>query len=363
MNVKGNSEEARRLRALFLYNGERSTAYQKVKDGEGHSAGFWGMIHLPDYGVDAEFVEFEQFVSPNVARFLRKYIFRNIYFVHILFFFKFFSYDIIFTSSAFGTQLLHAFLGIKRPIWVMHDFSITGLIGQGVTRKQRLFKWLVERSGGVVTVGREETDKLKVLFPALNNKITYIPFGVDLDFFKPQDVPENGTIFAVGFDPDRDWESLIKAVSGTSLQVVIATRATRLAHLLPLPQNVTQKTFTQKELIDEYARASIVVIPMDTRKGVNDAMGCSTLFEALSMGKAIVATDTHTFASYIETEKNGVLVPERDVLALRSALTRLMNDVELRTHLGAYARRYAEEHLDVRVLTKELALFFKRVTT
>ena len=350
----------KRYKALFLYNGERSNAYTRVREGTGHSAGFWGMIHLPQFDIDARFVEFEQYVPAGLAQFLRRYIFRNIYFIHLPFFFSFFQYDIVFTSSAFGTQLLRSLIPLRKPLWVMHDFSITGLIGEGKTLKQKLFRYLVRHSAGVVTVGKEETEKLKVMFPELADKIVYIPFGVDLDFFVPQQVPEDGTILAVGFDPDRDWKTLVEAVRGTDMHVVIATKPSRIAEI-DLPHNVTHRMFTQQELIDAYARASVVAIPMDTSKGVNDAMGCSTLFEAMAMGKAIVATNTHTFASYITEGKNGLLVPEGDTLALRNAFQKLQNDALRRLQLGRAAHSYAAEHLDVVKLTGELAAFFRKL--
>jgi glycosyltransferase involved in cell wall biosynthesis len=242
----------------------------------------------------------------------------------------------------------------------MHDFSITGFIGTGTTLKQRVFKYLVGRSAGIVTIGKAETVKLREMFPQLSDSITYIPFGVDLDFFKPQQVAQHKTVFAVGFDPDRDWKTLIAAVEGTDLEVVIATKPSRLAGMT-LPHNVTQKMFTQRELIDAYAGAAVVVLPMDTSKGVNDAMGCTTLFEAMAMGKAIVGTNTHTFASYITPEQNGLLVEEGDATALRSAIGRVLADDELRRRLEVGARTYAVQHLDIQKLTAELAQFFRKL--
>jgi glycosyltransferase involved in cell wall biosynthesis len=350
----------RKPRVIFLYNRERETAYRAILRGEGHSAGFWGMIHLPRFGVDAMYVEFEQYVSSKVAMFLRRHIFSNVYFVHAIFLPLLIRADAVFTSAAFGTQLLHTLWPFRKSKWIMHDFSITGLIGPGKTWKQRLFKWLTARADGIVTVGVQETERLKAMFPHLKDCIEYITFGVDLDFFKPKGQPEDGTILAVGFDPDRDWKSLVEAVRGTDLTVVFATRKDRLRGI-DLPPNVTYRTFTQPELIDAYDRASVIAIPMDTRTGLNDAMGCSTLFEAMAMRKAIVATDTHTFRSYIMDGENGILVPERDAAALRAALIRVMGDSVLRAHLGANAHRYAETHLDVIMLTKRLADFMKRV--
>ncbi len=352
--------KSRTPRVVFLYNRERETAYRAVLRGEAHSAGFWGMIHLPRFGIDAMYMEFEQYVSPRFAMFLRRHVFTNVYFVHAVFLPLLIRADAVFTSAAFGTQLLHALWPFRKSKWIMHDFSITGLIGKGTTMKQRLFRWLTSRADGIVTVGEQETERLKAMFPHMRDRIEYITFGVDLDFFMPKGQPEDGTILAVGFDPDRDWKTLVEAVRGTDLTVVLATRKDRLKGI-DLPPNVTYRTFTQPELIDAYDRASVIAIPMDTRTGLNDAMGCSTLFEAMAMRKAIVATDTHTFRSYITDGENGIMVPERDVAVLRAALLRVMGDGALRARLGANARAYAEAHLDVIMLTKRLADFMKRV--
>ena len=43
-------------------------------------------------------------------------------------------------------------------------------------------------------------------------------------------------------------------------------------------------------------------------------------------------------------EETGLLVPPRDVAALRAALERLLGDVELRKRLGAAARERARTH-------------------
>jgi glycosyltransferase involved in cell wall biosynthesis len=114
-------------------------------------------------------------------------------------------------------------------------------------------------------------------------------------------------------------------------------------------------------MLDLYAKAAVVVIPLDTSSGINDAMGCSTLYEAMAAGKAIVASRTHTMESYITEGENGLLVPQKDVVALRSAINRVLDDVALRTKLGSAARTYALNHLKVKDKAAELAEFFARL--
>lgn len=346
------------MKVAYLFTSYRGEVFEKVTRGEDHGNGFWGMFHLERYGIKAGYIELEQTYSRAISNFIRHRV--SVYWVHLPVFFKFFTYDIIFTSTAFGTQLVHTLLHVRRPRWVMHDFSITGLIGKEKTLKQKMFAYMVRRCAGIVTLSVEEKEKLEKMFPHLAGKIEFIPFGVDLNFFKPMDIEQDGKIFAVGFDPDRDWKTLLKAVEGLSAPVVVATRPQRVAHLT-VPSNVSIKQFTPRELAKEYAKSAIIVVPMDTSKGINDAMGCSTLFEGMSTGKPVVATHTHTMASYITDGENGLLVREGDPQALRAALERLLADPELCTRLGQQARRYAETHLDAVTLGEKLALFFKKI--
>lgn len=343
------------MKILYLFNSPRTDVLRKVDSGEFPDTGFWGMLRLRHSGITTDFTEVEQAYPRWAARLLRKFV--NIYFIHVPVFFKFFSYDYVFTSSAYGTQLVYTLLHIRRPRWVMHDFSITGLIGNRVTLRQRIFKWMTGRAAGIVTLSAREAVLLKGMFPHLKEKIRFIPFGTDLEFFSPKDRTEDVDVIAVGFDPDRDWKALFEAVEGLDVRVVVATRPQRLAGLT-VPANVEVRQFTPRELVDAYARAKVVVIPLNTRSGINDAMGCSTLFEGMAMAKPVIATDTHTMASYVTPWENGVLVPEGDASAFKAAILELLEDTETRLRLGKNARVYAEAHLDSETCTTELAAYF-----
>jgi glycosyltransferase involved in cell wall biosynthesis len=352
------SNQARRPRVLFLYANERSRALKEVEEGNNHGAGFWGMVHLPKHGVDASFVELEQWLSPGIAAFLRKRIIHT-YFIHVPFFLSFFRYDIIYTSASFGTQLLFTLYPFRKPLWVMNDFSIISMLGNGRTWKQRLFHFMVRRCSGIVTLGESEAEKLRTLFPHLRSQIVCIPYGADITFLQPDWSMRKQGVFSVGRDPDRDWKSLITIAPKLLDTVTIATHERRIAPLRPLPENVVVGQFTLPKLIEEYQKAKVFVLPLDTSKGVNDAMGVSVIHEALAHGKAIVATDTHTMRTYITHGENGLLVPERDGEALYNAIARILRDDDERLRLERAARRFAEEHLNIDDQTEKLARYFR----
>ncbi|MES2006833.1 MAG: glycosyltransferase family 4 protein [Patescibacteria group bacterium] len=344
------------MKVAYLFTSYRDPSLKRVKAGEEHGVNFWGMFSLPHFGIEATYLEPEQFYPRSVSEWIRRTF--GVYWQHLSILFAFFKYDLIFTSTGFGTQLVWTLLHFKKPKWVMHDFSIIGLIGEEKTLRQKLFAYITSRAAGIVTLGVEEKEKLEKRFPHLVGKIEFIPFGVDLTFFKPLDLERDGKIFAVGFDPDRDWKTFFDAVQDLPGEVVVATRTNRVEKLV-IPPNVTIAQFTPRELAKEYAKSAIIVVPLDSSKAINDAMGCSTLFEAMASGRPVIATNTPIMASYVEEGQNGLLVPEGDSLALKTAIEALLKDEELQAKLGANARAYAEANLDAEKLAGKLAAFFK----
>jgi glycosyltransferase involved in cell wall biosynthesis len=348
---------SKRLRVGYLFVGPRKPALERVLRGENHGAGFWGMCHLDQFDIDASFIELEDTYPAWVCRFIRRHV--SAYWLHLFVFWRFFAYDLIFASTGFGTQLVFTLLRIKRIRWVMYDFNITGFLGNGMTLRQKLFAFLVKRSDGIVTLSQKEADMLRARFPHLAEKIAFIPFGADMYFFVPTDAPKERSILAVGTDPDRDYKTLFAACEGLNIPLIVTTRPNRLTPFTPLPSFVTVKSYSPKELVEAYDRAGVVVIPLNTSRRLNDAMGCSTVHEALAMGKPTIATRTFTLESYITSGENGLLVEEGSVNELREAIVRVMSDDLLRDQLAKNARTYALTHLEITSCTKKLASFFE----
>lgn len=354
-----SSRDATPLRVGYLFVGPRRQAFERVLRGENHGAGFWGLCHLGPFGIDAEFIDLEEVYPLWFCRLVRRHV--SAYWLHLFIFWKLFAYDVMFASTGFGTQLVFSLLPGRRPKWVMHDFTITGFLGNESTLRQKLFAFLVGRCAGIVTLSEKEAELLKRRFPHLAHAIAWIPFGADTSFFVPTDCTKERSLLAVGTDPDRDYRTLFAACEGLDLPLVVTTRPNRLAPFNPLPSFVAVKSYTPKELVEAYDRAGIVIIPLDTSRRLNDAMGCSTVHEAMTMGKAIIATRTFTMESYITHEETGLLVEEGNVEEMRAALQRLLNDAELRERLARNARAFALKHLEITKCTHTLATFFEKI--
>jgi glycosyltransferase involved in cell wall biosynthesis len=96
-------------------------------------------------------------------------------------------------------------------------------------------------------------------------------------------------------------------------------------------------TVAQARVADELAHASVICVPF--LKGAMTERHTSPikLFEALSAGRPIVATDLPSTREILTHEENALLVPPGDAGALAAAITRLLEDNALATRLARAA--------------------------
>ena len=69
-----------------------------------------------------------------------------------------------------------------------------------------------------------------------------------------------------------------------------------------------------------------------------------TVFEALAMGKPIVATDADGLLDVLTAERDAVIVPKRDAPALAAGIVRLIDSEAERARLSAAARRTGQQY-------------------
>jgi len=98
---------------------------------------------------------------------------------------------------------------------------------------------------------------------------------------------------------------------------------------------------------DAYSIADIFCLPC-IRLSTGDADGIpTTVLEAMAFELPIVSTNLLSMPYYVRDGVEGLLVPERDVAALVSALERLCNDADLREEMGKAGRAVVEERCDL----------------
>lgn len=354
------------MKVLFLFNKVRegTSEIENIKAGKGHDNHFFGMFRVRKYGIETGFLEIEQYVPRSIANFLRRYVL-NIFWIHLPLFPLFLRYDIVISSTAYGSLLLKAVLGIKKPKWVIIDFNISGTIGEAETLRQKVFKYAVSKSDGIIAISKAEEEKIRTMFPHLGDRIRFFHEGVDTNFFKPNEaIPEEDFILSVGLDPSRDFKTLVEAARGLGIPVKLATKPERVKVLEPLPKNVTAQLFTHDEIFKQYAKAKVIVVGLNIKSGdSNDSMGTFAVAEAMSMGKAVVATKTRSLASYIEDGVTGRLVPPHDADAMLAAIRELFGDDNKRHEMGRRAREFAVGNVEAEIFARNLAEYLNYLMT
>jgi len=156
-------------------------------------------------------------------------------------------------------------------------------------------------------------------------EVRVIPSGVDV----PEEVAEEAeppeVLFAGRLSPEKGILELVEAANGMTL--VVAGDG-------PLRDSVPGALgFVPHHALGPlYERAAVVAVPSH-REGFG--VVCA---EAMAYGRPVVAGAVGGLLDLVADGETGLLVPPRDVPALREALERLIGDRELRRRMGEAAR-------------------------
>lgn len=116
----------------------------------------------------------------------------------------------------------------------------------------------------------------------------------------------------------------------------------------------------QEQIKPYLARADAFVLPCITARD-SDMDGVPvSLMEAMAMEIATVSTTVSGLPELIQNGESGLLVPEKDAVALADALQRLIENPELRQQLGRGGRQKIIKEFDVDRNAKRLAALFER---
>jgi glycosyltransferase involved in cell wall biosynthesis len=216
----------------------------------------------------------------------------------------------------------------------------------------RFYRWAYRGVDRLVFFSPNQVEVYRDLLGIPEEKLAPVPFGIDHEYFAPQDVDEQDYILAVGRDKGRDWATLFAAVADTDLKLKVAARPEDIEGL-ELPPNVEYVGFLP---LDEYrdlsAAARVVVVPTKVRAYPT---GQTVLLEAMALARCCVVTDTPAMRDYVDDEATALVVPPEDPAALRKAIERAATDDDLRRRIGAGARRSVEEQYNSEAMWKRIA--------
>lgn len=255
------------------------------------------------------------------------------------------------------------------------------LLGRLFCMQISCFIWLIDKSFDISIKKVEKISKLlkkidKIIFLAsteekifLNkffcndNQLQYIPFCININAYSPikkQVKPEvlpidfGKYILSVGTDMHRDIDSFIELTkSMKSMKYILSTCNNNYINKRYNSNTVVLKANLQ-EMRWLYKNSVFVVIPL---KYNEHASGCTTILEAAAMHKPVIVSDVPGIRGYIIDGVTGIVVPVGDIMAMKVAVDKLLEDNDLCYKMGEKAYEYvkdkfttdkwAEEHIKI----------------
>jgi len=208
-------------------------------------------------------------------------------------------------------------------------------------RMERLYARALGSASTIVTYSEHEADVLLRWIRArgVDARVEFVPFGVDVEAFRPTGALPDVDVVSVGGDPHRDFELLLTvawAMPETSFLVV--TTDDRARSLAGRSGNVAVEAdlpFDEMRLRLERARAVALPVRENSYSG-----GTTVLLQAMALAKPVVVTRTAAIATGygLEDGKNVRLVPPGDAASFGRALAEVLRDEAQARLLGARAR-------------------------
>jgi glycosyltransferase involved in cell wall biosynthesis len=177
----------------------------------------------------------------------------------------------------------------------------------------------------VIAASNELADSARALGA---RQVRVIPSGVDLPRQVGEEADPPEVLYAGRLSSEKGVLELVQAAQG--LNLVVAGDG-------PLRARVPgARGFVRHDELERlYGRAAVVVCP-SRREGFG-----VVCLEAMAHGRPVVATAVGGLRDLVVDGETGLVVPPRDPAALRAALTRLLDDRDLRRRLGSAGRERA----------------------
>jgi glycosyltransferase involved in cell wall biosynthesis len=210
-------------------------------------------------------------------------------------------------------------------------------------RMRNRYRTALGKAAAVVAYSENEAGWLGDWLAPGGPPVVFVPFGVDVDVFRPVEAEPDADVLSVGVDPRRDFELLVSiAERNPELSFRIVAGAARARSLGELPANVALETDIPLEQVrSRLAGARCVALPVRD----NSYSGATTtLLQAMAMARPVIVSRTAAIAAGYELEDgvNCRLVEPGDEQGFERALLETLTGAAAARSLGSRARQTVE---------------------
>lgn len=240
----------------------------------------------------------------------------------------------VFESGAVVPLLLRRALFYRKPI-ALWDVSA----GDTWRPRRMAVNYVMPRIAGLFALTERQVQFVTQTY-AMRSPATLLGYCIDEAFYHPHFAVQGEGILSVGEDGARDYATLVEACRAIDTTLVLKTRrAVAIPETSAARTRIVRERLSYRGLRDLYAQAAVVALPLTDSANPS---GITTLFEAMAMGKPVVATDIGITREFVVPGETGVLVPPGDPAAMQAALADLIARPDERRRIGENARRDLE---------------------
>jgi glycosyltransferase involved in cell wall biosynthesis len=208
-------------------------------------------------------------------------------------------------------------------------------------RMERLYARALGGAAVVVAYSEHEADVIRRWLGdrGVTAPVEFVPFGVDVDAFRPASAEPEIDVVSVGADPHRDFELLLAVARELpEARFLLVTTRDGARPLGDLPANVAlELDLPFDEMRARLERARVVALPVRE----NSYSGATTvLLQAMALARPVVVTRTVAIATGygLVDGENVRLAAPGDTAGFGAALAELLSDEARARELGLGAR-------------------------
>lgn len=214
--------------------------------------------------------------------------------------------------------LLRSFLRTPGSVvlWEVHLYPESGL-------KKKLLRRALT-SATIVVYSRRTAENYCREFQLPADNIVVVPYKANHSKYEPERPLMRGDYVFSGGNSDRDYRTLLQAVEGLEIPLVVSTTLRGLTRGLSTPPNVILIRAEEPHFRRLMAAARLVVVPLTA--GRLRLAGVASFLNAMWHGRPVICADDVAASEYIESGIDGIVVGPGDVAALRDAIRNLWED-------------------------------------
>jgi len=317
----------------------RKDLLAKVESGEEPDSQFRGYIQMKDReDLQTDFLDL--FDTDLVPRWVLRFLpFQFVPLYHLP---RVLAYDYVIASDAFLLASVVAFCNKFRrhkTKWIFVAINILVMVRRHKKNKFRnAFLQHSWRSMWHIAYLEREQSAVLQSVGVPDSKLTYMPLGIDLDFFK--DAKGNGDgsyVLSVGRDQGRDFETFFAAAALLPYPFIVATSPKNIPKGVVIPPNVDIKYDININAIKAlYRNARIVCLVLkgeDTVEG-SDCTGQTVLLESFGASQSVIVSDRAWLRSYFTPGEDYLPVPIGNPEAVAKHIQELWEDDGARSKLS-----------------------------